>query len=123
MEVVDKFRHNLSLGKKVAGVYIDFNFSKAFDTVNHHILLYKLQHMGIHGYMLELIKSYLTDRKQFTMANGTESNKMKVECGVAHGSVLGPLLFLLYTNDIENCTKEQLKLFPDDTNGFLFENA
>ena len=120
MEVVDKIRHNLSLGKKVAGVYIDF--SKAFDTVNHHILLYKLQHMGIRDDMLKLIKSYLTDRKQFTMANGTESNKMKVECGVPQGSVLGPLLFLLYTNDIENCTKEQLKLFADDTNGFLFEN-
>ena len=119
MDVVDKIRHNLAIGKKVAGVYIDF--SKAFDTVNHQILLYKLQHLGIRGSMLQLIKSYLNNRKQFTCVNGTESKKQKVECGVPQGSVLGPLLFLLYTNDIGNCTDEEIKLFADDTNGFIFE--
>ena len=71
--------------------------------------------------MLRLLINYLTDRKQFTTVNGTESNVKEITCGVPQGSVLGPLLFLLYSNDIQNCTKEILKLFADDTNGFIFE--
>ena len=75
MDVVDKIRHNLAVGKKVAGVYIDF--SKAFDTVNHQILLYKLQHLGIRGSMLQLIKSYLNNRKQFYMCKWNRVRKTK----------------------------------------------
>ena len=120
IDVIDNIRKNLHQGKKVAGVYIDF--SKAFDCVNHHILLQKLQHYGINGKMLQLIESYLTGRKQFTVANGTVSNTKEINCGVPQGSVLGPLLFLIYSNDIQNCTTEVLKLFADDSNGFIFEN-
>ena len=120
IDVIDNIRSNLHQGKKVAGVYIDF--SKAFDCVNHHILLKKLEHYGIKGKMLQLIESYLTGRKQFTVANGTVSNTKEINCGVPQGSVLGPLLFLIYANDIQNCTTEVLKLFADDSNGFIFEN-
>ena len=120
MDVVDNIRDNLNAGKKVAGVYIDF--SKAFDCVNHHILLKKLDHYGIRGNMKQLIESYLTGRKQYTVANGVESETKEVKCGVPQGSVLGPLLFLLYTNDLQNCTDVVLKLFADDTNGFIFED-
>ena len=78
--MVDNIRMNLHNGKKVAGVYIDF--SKAFDCVNHHILIEKLKHYGIDGNMLELLKSYLKNRKQFTVANETESDQMEINCGV-----------------------------------------
>ena len=98
-------------------------FSKVFDTVNHNILIQKLKHYGINGNMLELLKSYLNNRRQFTVANGTQSDEMEINCGVPQGSVLGPLLFILYTNDIQNCTEQTLKLFADDTNGFIFENS
>ena len=120
IDVVDNIRKNLHMGKKVAGVYIDF--SKAFDTVNHDILVQKLEHYGISGNMLELLKSYLNNRRQYTVANGTESEELEINCGVPQGSVLGPLLFILYTNDIQNCTEHTLKLFADDTNGFIFED-
>ena len=71
--------------------------------------------------MLQLLVSYLTDHKQYTTINGAESETKYINCGVPQGSVLGPLLFLLYSNDIQNCTKEVIKLFADDTNGFIFE--
>ena len=71
--------------------------------------------------MLQLIESYLSGRKQFTVANGTVSSTKEINCGVPQGSVLGPLL-LIYSNDIQNCTTEVLKLFADDSNGFIFEN-
>ena len=118
MDVIDNIRTNLNNRKKVAGVYIDF--SKAFDTVNHTILARKLEHYGIRGDMLTLLASYLKNRKQYTIVNGTKSSTMEINCGVPQGSVLGPLLFLLYANDIQNCTKEVLKLFADDANGFVF---
>ena len=119
IDVIDKIRDNLSKGMKVAGVFIDF--SKAFDCVNHAILIKKLEHYGIRGEMLQLLISYLTNHKQYTTVNGAESETKYINCGVPQGSVLGPLLFLLYSNDIQNCTKELIKLFADDTNGFIFE--
>ena len=81
-------------------MFIDLN--KAFDTVDHEILLKKLQMYGFRGLLLQLIRSYLTNRLQHTFVNGTKSNLSKVKCGVQQGSTLGPLLFLIYVNDLPN---------------------
>ena len=81
-------------GKVAVGIFIDFR--KAFDTVNHNILLDKLYHYGIRGTAHNCFRSYLTGRQQFVEYNGTKSETLNISCGVPQGSNLGPLLFLLY---------------------------
>lgn len=93
---------------------------KAFDTVNHEILLYKLQKLGVRGIVHDWFKNYLTDRYQYTFCNSIKSEMMEINCGVPQGSVLGPLLFLVYMNDINTALQDQkIKLFADDTNLFI----
>ena len=119
IDIIDNILEDLESGNYVAGLFIDF--SKAFDTVNHEILADKLHHYGIRGHALDWFRSYLCDRNQFTVVNGKSSNLKSIKCGVPQGSVLGPLLFLIYTNDIANCTKQtnKTRLFADDTGMFL----
>ena len=100
------------------GVFIDL--SEAFDTVNHEILSAKLQHYGIRGTPLKWFESYLSGREHFVNFNGYCSSYKLVKCGVPQGSVLGPLLFLIYINDICKLSSAfDILLFADDTSIFF----
>ncbi len=115
LDITERIRQSMDNGKYGCGVFIDLK--KAFDTVNHDILLTKLEHYGIRNNILNWFKSYLSDRKQYVFFNGVSSEVLNISCGVPQGSVLGPLLFLLYINDLPNISsKLQFFLFADDTN-------
>ena len=115
IDIVEKIKNTIDKGKYGCGIFIDLK--KAFDTVNHQILLSKMEHYGIRGTLLKWFESYLTDRKQFVYHNGESSSLKSISCGVPQGSVLGPLLFLIYVNDIPNMSSKLIfYLFADDTN-------
>jgi len=100
------------------GVFIDL--SKAFDTLNHKILLNKISYYGIRGVALSWFTSYLQNRLQYVSLNGHLSDTLEITCGVPQGSILGPMLFLIHINDITSATNLfHLILFADDTNMFL----
>ena len=91
------------MNEVTVGLFIDL--AKAFDTVDHKILLNKLQHYGIRGIALKWFQSYLSNRKQCVTVNGQSSEFAVITCGVPQGSILGPTLFLLYINDLALVSK------------------
>ena len=110
-----KIKETIDNKKYGCGIFIDLR--KAFDTVNHEILLRKVEHYGISGKVLFWFKSYLTNRKQYVSFNGESSELKNITCGVPQGSFLGPFLFLIYINDLSNISEVlHFYLFADDTN-------
>ena len=120
MQITEKIKESIDKGKYGCGIFIDLR--KAFDTVNHKILLMKLEHYGIRESALLWFAAYLNKRKQFVTINGENSELRELSCGVPEGSVLGPLLFLIYISDLPNISnKLDIFLFADDTN-IYYEN-
>ena len=100
------------------------DLQKAFDTLDHQILLAKLNHYGICRVLDDWFKSYLSNRNQYVSINGYESDLAAINCGVPQGSVLGHLLFLLYINDLNQAIQIcKVHQFSDDTNLFCLSNS
>merc|ERR1712055_388294 len=111
ISLMDHIRMEMSQGKYVGMVLLDLQ--KAFDTVDHDILCKKLEAMGLD--FTDWFKSYLGNRKQIVIANGVSSQPKTVKCGVPKGSILGPLLFLCYLNDMPISLTCKLLLYADDS--------
>ena len=109
IQLVEELARNTSQGRQTDLILLDFN--KAFDRVNHMKLLHKLHQHGARGITLSSIKAFLTGRSQTVILEGASSSEIPVNYGVPQGSVLGPLLFLLYINDLPENIHSQVRLF------------
>lgn len=115
MQLTEIWRSAVDSGRVAAVVFVDFR--KAFYSVSHEILVKKLENsFGITGALLDWIKDYLSGRMQFTVLNGVKSDILPVTTGIPQGSVLGPTLFTLFTNDLPEAISEgDLYMYADDT--------
>jgi len=117
IKLVDQIVNASNKNETTAGVFLDL--SKAFDTIKHNILLDKMAHYGFRGTVLDWFKNYLTDRKQFVEYNNHTSATKLINTGMPQGSILGPLGFIIYVNDIPNSVPDlSFILFADDTSAF-----
>ena len=113
LELIGRITQHLDKGTTPINVYLDL--SKACDTLNHNILLHKLKG-GVEGTALRLFESYLNERQQYVDLDGTNSNYNRILTGVSQGSILGPLLFIIYINDIGQSSKHfNFIIYADDT--------
>ena len=118
IETTDSIRRLIDDKNYVLGIFVDL--TKAFDTVDHDILLEKMNNYGIRGHANNFFRSFLTNRKQFSCINGIDSSLLNINCGVPQGSVLGPILFLIYINDLHRALPDcKVRLFADDTGIFI----
>ena len=117
IEFVDDISKNLQEGQQTDILILDF--AKAFDKVNHSLLIHKLQHYGIIGKSVRWIQNWLANRKQSVVIDGSTSDAVSVDSGVPQGSVLGPGLFLYYINDLQSRLTSTVRLFADDTIAYL----
>ena len=114
LELVDRILSFMDNGDTPIGIFLDL--SKAFDTLNHNILLHKLKHYGLSKNSTELIKKNIENRTQYVNFDNVNSDHQKISTGVPQGSILGPLLFLIYVYDLHNSSELfQFILFADDT--------
>ena len=115
--IADKTQRAIEDKKISCGIFLDL--SKAFDAVQHDILIKKLEHYGVREIANNWFRSYLINRKQFVIISSKSSEQKLLTCGAPQGSVLGPLLFILYINDFSNASSVlDLHLFADDSNLF-----
>lgn len=115
LDMTNQWCFNIDKGMVNGVIFLDLN--KAFDTIDHEILLMKLACYGLNEGSLEWFKSYLSNRTQVCYVNGVYSKEEFITCGVPQGSILGPILFLLYINDLPKCLENSVgRLFADDTN-------
>ena len=117
LQLVDDISSELDQKHHPMRIFIDL--SKAFDTIDHFLLLKKLQHYGIRGLALDWFTNYLSHRHQYVKINDVQSSMLPIICGVPQSSILGPLLFILYINHIVNSALAIFIMFADDTNLFF----
>lgn len=115
--MVERTKQNIEMKLLTMGIFVDL--SKAFDLLNHNLLIQKLSAYGVRGGPLNLIKSYLANRNQFVNLSGTVSTTKSISIGVPQGSILGPFLFVVFINDLAGYLKQDCVLYADDTNIFL----
>jgi hypothetical protein len=114
LELTDRILHQMDMNKAPTTIFLDL--SKAFDTLNHEILLFKLKHYGLHSSAIQLCQHYLTNRKQYVQIQDTKSSQLDINIGVPQGSILGPFLFLVFVNDLPNCSNNtKFITYADDT--------
>ena len=123
LQLVNQITDAFSQGKYTLGIFVDFSKALAFDTVNHDILLEKLKACAIQSENLKWFRSYLSNRKQFISYNDSKTEIKIVKCDIPQVSILGPLFFLIFVNDLNNSTKVlDLVRFGDNTNLYCFDS-
>ena len=113
LETMDSWTDILEDGGSIDVIYMDYQ--KAFDSVPHRRLIQKIKALGVDGKVLEWIKDFLSGRSQKVIINATQSHRAEVTSGIPQGSVLGPILFVMFINDLPHVVKSEVKMFADDT--------